>query len=406
MKLKAITTFAIFGFTLPLLSLNNVQAIQTLKKPTQSTISINNISNNTSTNNSLLVTQESQSKWIYVGAANNAIDNYRRKHDIPGMSVAIAKNGQVIYANGFGWENIKKNIKASKLTRYRLGSVSKPVTAILAMEMHEKGKLLLNQNIRDYLPELPSHHNYQIGYLLSHKSGVRHYNEDNESKDPTENVNTYYVRTKDALNLFIKDKLVAIPKSKYSYSTHAYTVLAAAMENISGKTFFQYASERFRNWELKDLSPELAQLNQRNRSEIYKRDDGKNKVSNRDNLSWKYAGGGYQSSVLDLAKLGIKLLDAKIINKQSLDLMWTEQKTIGGETTDYGLGWIVSKDENGRKIVGHDGEQNGAASYWRIYPNDKVVVVVLSNIRDHDPEDLAVYLGRVAITGSTAKSIR
>ncbi len=402
MKRKLIATSLTLGFILPLLSLSSATAINQ-KTSAKSTVSIDRVSDNISTDNSLVLAKKPQGKWNHVGTANSMVEKYRQKHNVPGMSVAIAKNGKIIYANGFGWKNVEEKIKASKLTRYRLASVSKPVTAILAMEMREKGqsgkKLLLNQNIRTYLPGLPSQHNYKVGDLLAHQSGVRHYK---SGKDATKNVNKHFVRSQDAMNLFIKDELVAQPRTKYSYSTHGYTVIAAAIENISGKNFFSYASSRFHDWGLKDLSPELAQLNQINRSQIY---NSQNKRSKRDDLSWKYAGGGYQSSVLDLANLGIKLLNGEIINQNSLDLMWTRQKTSGGKTTGYGLGWNVGTDSEGRKAVAHNGSQNGAASYWRIYPNDKVVVVVLSNKKGHNPRDLAAYLGRVAITNSTGKPI-
>ena len=230
MKRKLIATSLTLGFILPLLTLNSATAIKA---------EINKRTDNISAENSLLLAKQSQPKWAYVGTANNAAEKYRQKHNVPGMSVAIAKNGKIIYANGFGWKNVEKKIKASKLTRYRLASVSKPVTAILAMEMREKGqpgkKLLLNQNIRTYLPKLPSQHNYRVRDLLAHQSGVRHYK---SGKDATRNVNKHFVRSQDAMNLFIKDKLIAQPRTKYSYSTHGYTVLAAAIENISGKTFF------------------------------------------------------------------------------------------------------------------------------------------------------------------------
>lgn len=401
MKSKLIATSLTLGFILPLLTLNSATAIN--QKSAKSTVSTEQISDNIPADNSLLLTQKPQGKWNHAITAKNMVEKYRKKHNIPGMSVAIAKNGRILYASGFGWNNVEKKIKASKLTRYRLASVSKPVTAILAMEMREKGqpgkKLLLNQNIRTYLPGLPTHHNYRVRDLLAHQSGVRHYK---KGKDVTKNVNKYFVRAQDAMNLFINDKLVAQPRTKYSYSTHGYTVLASAIESISGKRFFSYANSRFRDWGLNNLSPELAPTNQRNRSQIY---NSKNKPSKRDDLSWKYAGGGFQSSVLDLANLGIKLLNGEIINQNSLDLMWTRQKTKGGKTTGYGLGWNVGSDSEGRFAVAHNGSQNGAASYWRIYPNDKVVVVVLSNKRGHNPRNLAAYLGRVAITNSTAKPI-
>jgi CubicO group peptidase (beta-lactamase class C family) len=341
--------------------------------------------------------QSSKGKWIHVGSADTLIEQYLKKNDVPGMSVGIVKNGEIIYAKGFGWKNIEKKIRASELTRYRLASVSKAVTAVLTMELVEKGTLNLSKKIREYMPELPSHHTYTVRELLCHQSGVRHYK---DGDDPTKSVDEHYTSAKKALDLFIKDKLVMTPGSDYKYTTHGFSVLAALIEKRTNKLFRQYAHERFYAWGLKDLNAENSPTQGVNRSEIYKREDGRNKVSRRDDVSWKYAGGGYESSVLDLCRLGIKLLNNQIISKASRDSMWTAQSSDAGKT-GYGFGWGVG-GQNGRKIVAHSGEQNGAASYWRIYPNDGVVIVVLSNRRDHEPSDLGAALGNLVLTGTSS----
>ncbi|MEM7553542.1 MAG: serine hydrolase domain-containing protein [Cyanobacteria bacterium P01_A01_bin.84] len=403
-KRNFILTAEVLGMSLILLSLNHAEATQTSKNPIISTSSIEKITpvQKITDNQSYSLSKGKQGKWIHAGTANQAIKKYRAKYNVPGISVAIAKNGKIIYAEGFGWQNVEKKIKASNSTIYRLASVSKPITAILAMEMAEQNKLLLNKNIRAYLPEkLPQYHNYRIRELLSHQSGVRHYK---KGQDPTKNAKKHYLRAQDAMQLFVKDKLVIEPRSNYKYSTHGYTVLAAAMEKTANKPFFRYTRDRFRGWGLKDLSPELAKINQTNRAQIYTLKNGKNLVSQRDDLSWKYAGGGYQSSAPDLARLSIRLLNGKIISKQSLNIMWTPQKS-QGRTTRYGLGWGVGTDEDGRKIVAHSGAQNGAASYWRIYPHEKVVVVVISNRRGHKPRDLGSSLGKLTVTNSITKPV-
>jgi serine beta-lactamase-like protein LACTB, mitochondrial len=343
---------------------------------------------------------QSGGKWTRAALAGNAVESYRKKFDVPGISVAVAKNGKIIYMKGFGWKNVEKKIKASEITRYRLASVSKPITAILVKELWPKGNHFTN--IRGIIKGLPSHHNYTLRDLLSHQAGVRHYK---KGKDPTKNVSKHYARATNAMTLFVKDKLVAKPGTKYSYSTHGFTILAAAVEKKTGEMFWLYAKKRFLAWGLKDLELENSGLDVAvNRAQIYKREKGKNKVAKRDDISWKCGGGGMQCSARDLCKLGILLADGKILPKSELNLLWTRQKTRDGKTTGYGLGWGVGS-EGGRKVVAHSGSQNGAASYWRIYPNEKVVIVVLSNRNGHKPAKLGKYLGQLVFANPKTKPI-
>jgi serine beta-lactamase-like protein LACTB, mitochondrial len=332
-------------------------------------------------------------QWALTNQADQAIQQYQSENNVPGMSVAICKNGNFLYSKGFGWSNVEKKIAASQNTRYRLASVSKPVTGILAMELRDKGQLQTNSNIRTFLPGLPIQHNYTLGQLLSHQSGVRHYK---NGYDPTKNVNINFGRAQDALQLFINDPLVISPGSNYSYSTHGYTVLAAAIEKITNNNFAPYASSRFNAWGLPTLRPENAAIPLANRAEIY---GTNNKPAQRDNLSQKYAGGGYESSVVDLCKLGMKVVNGNILTPASRNLMWTKQQS-QARLTNYGFGWNVGTDGD-RKVVAHNGAQTGAASYWRIYPDDGVVVVVLSNRRGHNPRQLGINLGKMAVQNTT-----
>ena len=116
MKRKLIATSLTLGFILPLLTLNSATAINQ-KTSAKSTISIDRVSNNVSTDNSLLLAKKPQGKWAYVGTANNAVEKYRQKHNVPGMSVAIAKNGKIIYANGFGWKNVEKKNQSFQINK-------------------------------------------------------------------------------------------------------------------------------------------------------------------------------------------------------------------------------------------------------------------------------------------------
>ena len=342
-----------------------------------------------------------QGKWIHAGTASQMVQSHLKKHKVAGMSVAVAKDGKIIYSQGFGWKNIEKKIQASDITRYRLASVSKPVTSLLAFELIQQNKLQLDSMVKRTLRNLPIGHTYSARHILGHMSGIRHYK---DGKDRTRDVDEHYVRMRDACDLFINDDLLFRPGDKYDYSTHAYSVLGWLIESITGKRFREYAHERFRAWGLTDLNAENSPLPGVNRSEIYRVDDGKLKTAKRDDLSWKYPGGGLECSVRDMALLGIKVLQGKIVDRSFLDSVAWKSQTAGGKSTGFGLGWDVGV-RNGRLVVAHSGSQTGASSNWRLLPNDNIVVVVLSNTRHDETGALSRDLGDLALANSSGKPL-
>lgn len=98
-----------------------------------------------------------------------------------------------------------------------------------------------------------------------------------------------------------------------------------------------------------------------------------------------------------LKYLGMKLVKNEILSPESRNLMWTRQES-KARLTKYGFGWSIGTDSTTKqKVVAHSGSWTGAASYWRIYPDSGVVVVVLSNRRNHKPGSLGATLGNMAV---------
>ena len=187
--------------------------------------------------------------------------------------------------------------------------------------------------------------------------------------------------------------VVAFPPGGVADTTARPT--AAAMEKVTQKPFHQYAKETFRGWGLRDLGPEMDPV-PAHRSMTYTVLSGKLAPVAADNLSEKWAGGGFESGVDDLCRLGRQLAQGKILETALRDEMWTERKA-GATATGYGLGWRVGMD-GGKRFAAHSGSQPGANSYWRVMPDDDVVVIVLSNTRGHNPQALGTYLARAGVT--------
>jgi serine beta-lactamase-like protein LACTB, mitochondrial len=337
----------------------------------------------------LVAGAQADGKWIHSSFVTSQVEGYRDHFDVPGISVAVAKNGNIIYSRGFGWADSKNKVAVTDDTWFRLASVSKPITAILTMELEQQGKIHRNNRIRDIVPELPKHHDYRIWHLLTHQSGIRHYDGKNYETDK------FYATCLEATSRFSKDKLLFIPGQEYRYSTHAYTVLGAAIEKVVKEPFNTYLSRRRTAWGLSRLQAE-PQSEHKLIAKTYDRHKGKNRQTHRDDLSWKYPGGGMMSTARDLCRLGINLAAGQILNKTSLDTMW-KGRDAKIEDSNYGLGWSVGSYGNTRSVA-HSGSQNGANSYWRILPDKGIVVVVLSNRDAHDPKKLANFLTNAALS--------
>lgn len=332
-----------------------------------------------------------QPSWAPAKHVDNAVAKYQAKFKVPAMSIAVLKNGQIVYIKGFGIARMNPPMPADGNTVYRLASMSKSLTGVLAMDLVQRGKLKLSKKIREYVPSLPPFHQYTVENALSHLGGVRHYNDGN---DPLKWQTKQYLTLQSALGLFQMSPPIGVPGQKYSYSTPAFTAAGAAIEKATNQPFMAYASIRFNQWGSPGIRPELG--NNSKRAAIFKFEGGKNVAAQRDNLSWKYTGGGFEASVRDLAFFAAKLMNGQILPKPRLDQMWTSRKNNSGESVGYGIGWNVG-NSGGKKFADHSGEQNGANSYWRLYPNDKVAVIVLSNRRGHDPVHIGRWLGSAAV---------
>lgn len=339
---------------------------------------------------------DGKQNWSRSKGIDNAVAAYQAKFKVPGMSVAVLRNGQIIYIKGFGLARLNPPKPADGNTVFRLASMSKSLTGVLAMDLVERGKLNLSKKVRDYVPSLPPFHMYTVDQSLCHLGGVRHYL---DGDDPLKWQTKQYMTLKSALGLFAMSPPISTPGQAYNYSTPAFTVAGAVIEKAANLPFMAHAGVRFNAWGSPGIKVEAG--SNANRSSIFKWEDGVNKGADRDNLSWKYPGGGFEASARSLALFAAKLMNGNVIPKARLNQMWTARKTNGGASIGYGLGWNVGTS-NGKRIADHSGEQNGANSYWRLYPDDKIAVIVLSNRRGHDPVHLGKWLGYAATANDGA----
>lgn len=339
--------------------------------------------------------------------AVNWLNSLYQENNIPSLSAAVGVNGKLVWSGVIGHADLNKKILADSETQYRIGSVSKSITASAVMRMSEKGLIDINAPFNNYVNDFSAGKTeYTIKQLLTHQAGIRHYNpgfsELFNSKE--------YTSTREAAAIVENDPLLFSPGAGFNYTTYGYTVLSLAMESAYTLPFEQIVVSEV-------LSP--ADMTATHLEKANKGEDehlaapyllmGDTLIdAPDDNVSNKYAGGGYVSTPIDLVKFGNTLLGNEFLSAPAKDVLWTAVPLVNGEMNpeSYALGFRVGQDEFG-KFVHHGGKSNGGYSFLIIYPDTGVVIAFASNMAPaeggFDRLEKAKQLARVFTVESTEK---
>ncbi len=325
-----------------------------------------------------------------------AISKFMASTHVPGLSVAVVENGEFEWAQGFGFSDIENNVPASEHTLFRLASISKPLTAIAAMQLWERGQLDLDAPVQKYCPSFPSKPwPISTRQALGHLAGIRHYK---TGPDDLEIGNTKHFEDpiQAGLNFFKDDSLVAQPGTSFHYSTQGYTLVGCVIEGASGAKYVDFMRKNvfaLAQMEQTQVDDRFAIIPYRTR--FYEKNDS-GAVRNADFLdsSYKIPGGGWLSSAEDMARFEVAVLNDKLIRRATRDLMWTPLKPSGDSKDNakdsYGLGWGWGEPkEHEVASVGHTGGQQGTSTAFLIAPEQRAGVVVLTNMEDQPARDLA-----------------
>jgi len=325
------------------------------------------------------------------------IHEFMTAKKIPGLSVAIVENGNFVWANGFGMSDLETSTPATPETLYRLASVSKPITAVAALQLWQAGKLDLDAPVQKYCPAFPVKADGPINTreLLSHLAGIRHYHL-GKTLDPligsTKHLND---RIKEGLDFFKNDPLVSKPGTEFHYSTYGYTLIGCVIEGASGKKYVDYVTKSiFFPAGMKESQVDDRLVIIPHRTSFYQKEHGH--VENADFLdsSYKIPGGGWLSSAEDMARFEVAILNDTLVTRSTRDFMWTPRYT--NRQRSYGMGWGITQ-ENGQSIYSHSGGQQGTSTFIAVAPKSKTGVVVLSNLEESDADDLGKELMRMLL---------
>jgi CubicO group peptidase (beta-lactamase class C family)/ketosteroid isomerase-like protein len=306
-----------------------------------------------------------------------------REQKIPGVSLAVGRNGKIIKATGYGLANVELNVPVTPQMVFNPGSLAKAFTATAVMMLIEEGKVGLDDKISKYLTESPAAWNeITIRRLLTHTSGLRDYF--GEDGDPKYDFHQNF--TEDELVRKFAAQTVRFPAGgQWQYNNAGYAILGVVIHRVTGKFWFDFVKERIFD-PLGMTSSGLLSTDDviSNRVSGYQMVNGQRKNAPWLAASWlTLADGSLYTDVFDMAKWDAALYTEKLIKRSTLEQMWTPVKLNNGTTYPYGFGWRVS-DVNGHRLIQHDGVDYAFTSRFARYVNDGLSVIVFMNLGEDD----------------------
>jgi CubicO group peptidase (beta-lactamase class C family) len=313
-----------------------------------------------------------------IAKSRRLITEATRHNGLPGAQIAVAIDGTVCWSENFGYADLGQGRVVQPNTLFRMASVSKMYTAAAVARLVQAHQIDLDAPVVRYLPELPGHYaGITTRHLVSHQAGIRHY----YGADRSEKTG-HYADVGDALDLFTGAPLLFPPGTDCAYSSYGWVLLSAVVERVSGKPFLRYMREDV--WAPLGLGNTFAEIpadRQKDLSTFYLKDhpQGKWYEAPAEDLSFKWAGGGFSSNANDLARFGVGLLDRKFLSAETLSLVCTPQRTATGDTTGFGIGVTIYATAHNRRMVGHSGFMPTARSYLLLFPDDNLVIAFTAN---------------------------
>lgn len=333
---------------------------------------------------------------LTASARGDEVDRYieaqMQNLHIPGVSLAVVRDGRILMAKGYGLANIETDFAAAPNTVYEIGSLTKQFTAV--MMLVEQGKIGLDDKITKYFPDAPPAWNrITVRHLLNHTSGIQNHVAAPGYLDVFKFTVTgkSFPSRKELLEEFYKLPLEFDPGETWSYDNTGYYLLGIIVEKAGGLDFWQFLDE----WIFKPLGMR-ATGNTDTRPIVPNRAAGyawvDDKFENRPILLpfVGFSAGSLISTVEDLAKWDAALYTDKLLKRSSLAQMWTSAKTKDGAMAsfDYGFGWFV-ENYRGRRDVHHSGGTPGFSSVIHRFTDDKLTVIILTNHADRMIDQMA-----------------
>jgi len=312
------------------------------------------------------------------------IQKQLKKNNVQGLSIALVEGDKILWAEGFGFADVEKQTPATKKTVYRVGSISKLFVATAVMQLHEKGKLNINDPVKKYIKNFNpksrfgSTDNITIRSLLTHHSGL-----------PSDVFDRFFdekVPPFQSIIDYLNEEYVCTPPNTImSYSNAAYSVLGVLIEEVSGEDFLQYTDKLLADMDM-DLS--TFKMNKKVNKYFSKGYMGKGKLLD-EGLVRDLPAGMLHSNVIDMSHFITTVLNKgkykkkEILKAKTLAEMHKRQnkKVDLDFSREIGLSWFLDnkKWKYAGGMVEHGGDTQTFHAQLNILPKRNIGAIVLTN---------------------------
>ncbi len=329
-------------------------------------------------------------------AIDRLIAGYMTKNSIPGLSLAIAVDGEIAFSKAWGLADVENSVPAKPETMYRTASIGKSITATAAIRLVEQGKLDLDAEVQTYCPAFPRKQwRLTPRNLLSHTGGIRHYGGPHDAEEQSSTI--HYRDVVEALAPFRNDPLQFEPGTNYLYSSYGYDVLGCVIKGAAGAPFMEVIRK------LVPLPADDPSAIIPNRAAGYVLADDKLRNAIHVDMSNRLAAGGYLATAPQLARFAVSFIDCKLVTCASRDMMLKEVALRNGDTLNYGMGWAIGEDPSGHLdgTASHGGSSPGASGMLYIVPAKRLAIAFLTNLENaRERHETAAAIAAIVLTES------
>jgi CubicO group peptidase (beta-lactamase class C family) len=320
--------------------------------------------------------------------------------NLPGLSVAVGIDGDLVWAEGFGWADLDRRIGVTPETTFRIGTASVALTSVAVGLLIEDGRLDLDQPIQTYVPQFPvTPWPVTLRQLMAHVAGVR-----NDGGDEGPLLSRNCRRAADGIDAFADRPLLFEPGTQHRYSSYGWILVSAAIEAVTDEPLLTFMQRRV--FEPLGLQHTVA-------------DSATNPIAGRATPYFPrfmadpnygldlmrpvdyscYSGASmFLSTPSDLVRFAMVVARGGLLQPGTVQLLQTSQRLTSGQDTGYGLGWDLDTAElagTAARTVGHDGTSlGGPLASLRMLPERGLAVGVISNSSYADTATIAVQIAR------------
>jgi len=327
------------------------------------------------------------------------VSNHMKSGGVPGMAVAVLKDGRVVHAKGYGLANLEHRVPVTTKTVFQSGSVGKAFTVMAVMMLVDDGKVRLDDPVAKWFPDAPeAWRPITVRHLLEHTSGLPGYPEDFDFRRDLTDTELYELIKAQPLKFAAGDRR--------GYSNLGFVLLGILINKATGMHYGDFLQQRI-----------LAPLDMSTARVISEKDIVPHRASGYRlldkeiaNQEWvapslnTTADGALYLSVEDMAKWEAALHCGELLSSQRYDQMWDRLRTNDGVQKPWGFSWQVA-NVNGQRLVEHSGGWQGFTSNFSRYPAEGMAVILFKNLRASDPLEptrhiLEIYRPELSVAGA------